>query len=162
MIVINRTTDGYVLNCMHTGKLHGKGTLIYADGTMVVCEFEHGKYIVPSSHHIDDTIHDKQPQQDDHDDHDVNTTTIDATKLQQENPQQQLPSSTAVLTGKQSRRVKKSREVETAGYTPLNLSLLNGSDNNNNNINNNNNNNNNIELGLSRRDRVILKPHQYS
>ena len=137
---------------MHTGKLHGKGTLVYADGPMVECEFEHGKYIVPSSHHIDDTIHDKQPQQNDHDDHDVNTTTIDATKLQQENPQQQqLPSSSAVLTAKQSRRVKKSREVETAGYTPLNLSLLNGSDNNN-----------NIELGRNRRDRVILKPHQYS
>ena len=132
---------------MYTGKLHGKGTLVYADGTTVECEFEHGEYVVPSSHHINDSIHDKQPfseeevqpQLDDDVNHGHDDTAIDASKLQNEN--------TAVLSGKQSRRVKKSREVETAGYTPLNLSLLSDSDN--------------IELG-KKRDRVILMPHQYS
>lgn len=140
---------------MYTGKLHGKGTLVYADGTTVECEFEHGEYVVPSSHHINDSIHDKQPfseeeeQQPQLDDDDVDhgdvDTAIDASKLQKENLQ--LQSSTTVLSGKQSRRVKKSREVETAGYTPLNLSLLSDSDN--------------IKLG-KKRDRVILMPHQYS
>lgn len=139
---------------MYTGKLHGKGTLVYANGTTVECEFEHGEYVVPSSHHIDDSIPDKQPfseevvqpqLDDDDDDHDDVDTAIDASKLQKNNLQ--LQPSTAVLSGKQSRRVKKSREVETAGYTPLNRSLLSDSDN--------------IELG-KKRDRVILKPHQYS
>jgi hypothetical protein len=135
---------------MYTGKLHGKGTLVYADGTTVECEFEHGEYVVPSSHHINDSIHDKQPFSEEEEvqpqlDDDVVDTAIDASKLQKENLQ--LQSSTTVLSGKQCRRVKKSREVETAGYTPLNLSLLSDSDN--------------IELG-KKRDRVILMPHQYS
>jgi hypothetical protein len=138
---------------MYTGKLHGKGTLVYADGTTLECEFEHGEYVVTSSHHIDDSIHDKQPfseevvqpQIDGDIDHDDVETAIDASKLQKENLH--LQPSTAVLTGKQSRRVKKSREVETAGYTPLNFSLLSDSDV--------------IELG-KKRHRVILKPHQYN
>jgi hypothetical protein len=139
---------------MYTGKLHGKGTLVYADGTTIECEFEHGEYVVPSSHHINDSIHDKQPfseeevqqpQLDDDVNHGHDDTAIGASKLQNENLQ--LQPSTAVLSGKQCRRVKKSREVETAGYTPLNLSLLSDSDN--------------IELG-KKRDRVILMPHQYS
>jgi len=85
---------------------------------------------------------------------------------QQQSPPAVVPLSSREIVSplkKQSRRVKKAREVETAGYSPVNPSyLLSGE------IVSNNNGSSSVEdvvdpavsIGHSRR--VILKPHHYS